>query len=142
MNKKRIVISIISIIIVLALTVIGYEYINSRKVYEATSSYPAVGIVKSISVNIYGKDDAGIIFSKEYQTQKGFLVDIIAEIPDAKIIVEDGPYGAYITSIMDIEQGDGYYWSYYINGNYATEGISSCEIEDNTVYDFKIEKFQ
>jgi hypothetical protein len=110
-------------------------------IVDVTRSYPAVGVEKNISVNIYGKDDIGIIFNKELKTEKGYLVDIIEEIPEAKIVVEDGLYGAYITSIMDIEQGDGYYWSYYINGNYASEGISNCVIGDNIVYDFKIEKY-
>lgn len=142
MNKKKIVISIVAIIIVVVLTALTYQYFESKKVYEATDSrYVEDKITKNISINIYGKDEAGVILNKEIKTDKKYLVDIVVELPEAKIVIEDGPYGAYITSIMDIEQGDGYYWSYYINENYATEGISSCEIEDNAVYDFKIEKY-
>ena len=140
MNKKRIIISVVAIIIVLVCTVVGYKHILNRPMLGGVDV--TVVDTKNISINIYGKDEAGVIFNKDIRTYKENLVDIVTEISDAKIVVEDGPYGAYITSIMDIEQGDGYYWSYYINGNYATEGISSCEIEDNAVYDFKIEKFE
>ena len=53
--------------------------------------------------------------------------------------MEDSQYGKYITSILGIEEGDSYYWSYYINDEYASIGVSSCEIEENSVYSFKIE---
>ena len=56
--------------------------------------------------------------------------------------MEDGKYGKFITSILGIEQGDNYYWSYYINDEYANVGVSSCEVEQNKMYTFKIEKFE
>ena len=42
---------------------------------------------------------------------------------------------------MDISQGENFYWSYYVDNNYATVGISNCKIEDGKIYDFKIESF-
>lgn len=56
--------------------------------------------------------------------------------------MEDSEYGKYITSILGIEQGDNYYWSYYINNEYANVGVSNCEIEQDKIYTFKIEKFE
>lgn len=141
MHKKRIVLLAVSIIIVLFMTVIGYNLINSKDKNGDVDNNKVIEELKDISINIYGKDDVGVIYTKNIETNKQYLVEILENIPETKIVVEEGPYGAYITSIMDIKQEDGYYWSYYINGNYATEGISSCKIEDNTVYDFKIEKF-
>ena len=58
------------------------------------------------------------------------------------IQMQDSEYGKYITSILDINEGDGYYWSYYINNEYASIGISNCEIVDDATYSFKIEKFE
>ena len=43
---------------------------------------------------------------------------------------------------MNIEQGDNYYWSYYIDDQYATVGVSNCQIENGKTYNFKIEKFE
>ena len=54
---------------------------------------------------------------------------------------EDSDYGAYIISIGDLEQGDNYYWNYYVNGEYASVGVSSYEIKNNDVFTFKLEKF-
>ena len=35
---------------------------------------------------------------------------------------------------------DGSYWAFYINGEYATTGVDSTEIEDGATYTFKVEK--
>lgn len=136
-SKKRVVILAISILVILVLTVVGYNMINNQENSEET-----INQTKNITINIYGKDEAGIIFTKNIEAQEEYLVDVINNNSDINIVLETGPYGAYITSIMNIEQGDGYYWMYYVNNNYASEGISNCKVEENAIYDFKIEKYQ
>lgn len=52
--------------------------------------------------------------------------------------------GTYITSLYGIDQKNEdngmYYWSYYIDDNYAEVGVSNCEIKngstDKYVYEY------
>lgn len=50
---------------------------------------------------------------------------------------EQGDYGLYIKAVNgitadhDIDQS---YWAFYVNGEYATAGVDSTEITENTVY--------
>ena len=63
---------------------------------------------------------------------------------DANLIAgEDGEYGLYVKTVNGITADydtDGSYWAFYINGEYATTGVDSTEIEDGATYTFKVEK--
>ncbi len=55
---------------------------------------------------------------------------------------EDGPYGLYVKTVngttVDYDK-DGKYWAFYVNGEYASKGIETTEIEEDVVYEFKAE---
>ncbi len=54
----------------------------------------------------------------------------------------DGPYGLYIKSVAGIEADydkSKTYWAFYINGEYATQGVDSTKIEGNAQYALKVE---
>ena len=56
---------------------------------------------------------------------------------------EQGPFGLYVKNVNGIRADfdlDGMYWSFYINGEYATAGVESVEITDGSIYSFKAEK--
>ena len=63
---------------------------------------------------------------------------------DANLIAgEDSEYGLYVKTVNGITADydtDGSYWAFYINGEYATTGVDSTEIEDGATYTFKVEK--
>ncbi len=65
-----------------------------------------------------------------------------ALIEEGMISGEDGAYGWFITTV-DGEyhkwEDDGKYWAFYINGEYATSGVSSTQIAAGAVYSFKVE---
>lgn len=96
---------------------------------------------KKITVNVYNKESE-LIYNEVIESTDSTLFDIMEKIEKLKIKYEDSDYGKFITSIKGIEQGDKYYWNYYINMEYATAGVSSCLVEDNAIYDFRIEKFE
>lgn len=63
---------------------------------------------------------------------------------DAKLIEgEDSQYGLYVKSVngmlLDYDT-DGMYWAFYVNGEYATSGVDSTEIESGASYMFKASK--
>ena len=63
---------------------------------------------------------------------------------DAKLIAGDnGEYGLYVKTVNGITldyDKDGAYWAFYINGEYATSGVDTTEIDTSAKYSFKAEK--
>ena len=96
---------------------------------------------KNIQIMVYDKKN-NEVYNEKKKTKDKYLVDLLNSISELKVVTEDSQYGKFITSIMDIKQGNNYYWNYYVNGIYAEVGISSYEIKDNDSYTFKLEKFE
>lgn len=130
MNKN---VKKISIIVVIAIILIVGIVVIANKAENGANDNK-----KTITISVYNKENENI-YKENIDTDKQYLFDAISEKKDLKVVSEDSQYGKYITSIMGIEQGDNYYWSYYIDGQYAEVGVSKCEIEDGKTYDFKIE---
>ena len=56
---------------------------------------------------------------------------------------EDSEYGLYIKTVNGVTADynvDQTYWAFYINGEYATAGVSDTKIEEGAVYSLKVEK--
>lgn len=129
-NIKKIgVISAIAIILVIG--VVAAVINNSNKNVNNENK-------KTITISVFNKENENI-YKERVNTDKQYLIEVLEENKDLDVKAEDSQYGKYITSIKGIEQGDNYYWSYYIDGQYAEVGVSSCEIENGKTYDFKIE---
>ena len=94
----------------------------------------------TITVNVYDKE-ANEIYNEEISTNEEYLSDVLKNIDELNVITVDSQYGEYVTSILEISEGDNYYWSYYIDDEYAQVGISSCKVEDGKTYTFKIERY-
>lgn len=122
------------IFIIVAILIIGIAIVlndNSNKEKNKSNE-------KTITISVFNKENESI-YSEEVNTDKQYLIEVLEENKELDIKAEDSQYGKYIKSIKGIEQGDNYYWSYYIDGQYAEVGASSCEIEHGKTYDFKIE---
>ena len=133
-NARKIVISIIiAIVVVISVFAIIKDLQKTNPVKDEQQ--------KTITISIYDKEKNNI-FKEDIETNKTYLIDILEENKNLKVVTENSQYGEYITSIMGINQDENYYWSYYIDEQYATTGVSECEIEENKHYSFKIEKFE
>ncbi len=56
---------------------------------------------------------------------------------------EEGPYGLYVKKVDGIfaeYETTGTYWSFYVNGQYATSGVDKTQIVAGETYSFKVEK--
>lgn len=56
---------------------------------------------------------------------------------------DQSEYGLYVKTVNGITldfDNDGYYWSFYVNGEYAQSGVDSTDIKDGESYAFKAEK--
>lgn len=131
--KRKVLFSIVIVFIALAI-ICGVVCINYNSSDESSNN------MKEISVLIYDKDSKEI-FNEKINTEEQYLSNALEKVENLDIQMQDSEYGKYITSIQGISEGDNYYWSYYINEEYATVGVSNCEIQDGYKYSFKIEKF-
>ena len=152
-NKKK---EIINILIVIVLIIVGVFISKSADKIETVNEENVIvdvsnstdnlrvesnqKIEKNIKILISDKEGNNI-FSGDVATEAIYLIDALNETENVNVVFENGPYGAYITEINGIKQEDGYYWTYYIDDEYASVGASSCEIEDGKTYSFVIEKF-
>ena len=96
----------------------------------------------NVVINDYEKNE---IHNEEIKTDKTKLIDVLKEL-DIELKYEDDKYGAYITSIKGLEQKEDdqgmYYWSYYVDDEYATTGVSVCDVEDGKKYTFNYEYYE
>lgn len=127
MKKKIAIITIIAIIVIAIIGIIVGNLNNNHSNVE-----------KEITISIFNKETEKI-YSAGVKT---YLIDVLKELKEINVVTEKSEYGDFIISIMNIEQGDNFYWSYYIDNEYATVGVSNCKVEDGKTYNFKIEKFE
>lgn len=55
---------------------------------------------------------------------------------------EEGDYGLYVKTVNGITADydkDGVYWAFYVNDEYAAEGVDSTKITEGDTYAFKVE---
>jgi len=56
---------------------------------------------------------------------------------------DDGPYGLYVKTVNGetvVYEEDNMYWAFYVNGKYATKGVSDTAVEAGVTYALKAEK--
>ena len=59
------------------------------------------------------------------------------------IVGEEGPYGLYVKEVNGISADcdkDKVYWAFYVNDDYGAIGVDMTEIEEGTIYSFRIAK--
>ena len=59
------------------------------------------------------------------------------------LVGEEGPYGLYVKTVNGITADydkDKVYWAFYVNDEYGMTGVDMTEIEEGTVYSFRVSK--
>lgn len=114
---------ILSLLLVLALA-IGLCACSQAKPTEGE---------KSFTVTVVHADGSSKDFN--YKTDELYVGAVLQA--EGLIEGEEGDYGLYI-QVVDGEQAiyeeDGAYWAFYVNGEYAAQGIDLTPIEDGKTY--------
>lgn len=77
----------------------------------------------------------------QINTDKKTVGDALVELD--LIAGDESEYGLYVKTVNGITvdyDKDGKYWAFYINGEYASTGVDSTDIEAGATYSFKVEK--
>ena len=86
-------------------------------------------------------DGANNISGYKVSTDKKTVGEALVELE--LIEGEEGPYGLYIKTVCGITadyNDGGKYWAFYVNGEYATSGVDTTEIDENATYSLKVQK--
>lgn len=93
---------------------------------------------KTLSVEVIDAEGQKVAFT--VHTAKTTVGEALQEL--GLIDGQEGDYGLYIKSVNGITadyQKDGSYWAFYINGDYALTGADMTDIQEDTVYTFRVE---
>lgn len=123
-----------SIVLVIALIILGVVISESNEDENVTT------IEKNITISVFDKESQNI-YSGDVATEAVYLIDALEAVEELNVVSQNGVYGAYITSINGISQDDSSYWTYYVDDEYASVGVSGCKIEEGKTYTFKIEEY-
>lgn len=93
----------------------------------------ATGEKKTFTLQIVHAD--GTTKEQEITTRQVYLANALF---DEKILTEEDALQTGMYTIVDGEEAswekDQAYWGFYVNGDYAVEGMNTTEIEDGAVY--------
>ena len=106
----------------------------------ASSVEPTVLGEGNTKFNFTVTDISGIETAFQINTDKTTVGEALVEL---KLIDGDmGDYGLYVKTVngntLDYEK-DKKYWAFYVNGQYASTGVDTTEIEAGATYSFKAE---
>ena len=118
---------------------------------DKNQSSTEVKLTEEKKDNIYGEgqnkftvsvvDKDGNETNMEVHTDKKTVGDALLELE--LISGEESGYGLYVKTVNGITADydkDKTYWAFYINGEYASTGVDSTNIEEGSKYSFKVEK--
>ncbi len=86
-------------------------------------------------------DKEGRATAFKIKTNKTTVGDALLE--NSLIEGEESKYGLYVKTVNGLTLDynlDGYYWSFYVDGKYASSGVDSTDISATSKYAFKAEK--
>lgn len=117
------------------------EEINARTQEEADAGTGAVVLGEGSTVfdfSVVDKEGARTDF--EIHTDKETVGEALQELE--LIDGEESEYGLYVKTVNGITADydkDGVYWAFYINGEYASTGVSATPVTEGETYSFKVE---
>lgn len=140
MNAKKITVIILCIVFMLAVPVsCGTETDNGAGTpvpsgeEQTTGTENACVFFSSVS-NDGERTDRSLTYDG-YETVGALLLG------NGIIEGENGEYGLFIKTVYGETVGDGAYWAFYIDGEYAMTGVDMTPITDHAQYELRYEKY-
>ena len=148
-NTKTKILSLVICIMLIAAMAVVTTACNDNKQNEQetvqTTKIPEQGVKElgsgatQFSFTVIDKDgnETNFLINTDKKTVGEALLDVDL------IAGDESEYGLYVKTVngttLDYEK-DKMYWSFYVNGEYATSGVDTTEIDENAEYSFKAEK--
>jgi len=115
---------------------IGLALLVGAMVYAWTTNRPDIKEgSKTITVEVV--NDLGETTTYPHKTDAFFLIQALKEIDGLTIEGDESEYGMFIKSINGLRavyELDNAYWSVYVNGEYATQGVETQPVNDGDTF--------
>lgn len=118
----------------------GNEELSSTPTASASTEATKIGTGATV-FNFTVIDGEGKENKYEVSTDKKMVGDALQEV--GLIEGEESEFGLYVKKVNGITADydvDGTYWSFLINGEYASAGADTTEINTSDTYTFKVSK--
>lgn len=129
-TTRALVIGIVALVVLIGAML--YAWVTNRQ-------QPVEGS-KSITVAVI--DNEGQQTDYSLKTDAEYLRQALEEIDGLTIEGEESAYGLYVKTVNGLTADydtDGAYWSFYINGEYCTEGVDSQPVTDGDAFTIQYE---
>ncbi len=152
MTRSKKALSFILCIVLIAAIALFTTACNDNKTDDTTTTTNgAVSTTEVSKATILGKGETKFNFTVtdlegnetvfEINTDKKTVGEALLELE--LIAGEQGNPGFYVKTVNGITldyDKDGAYWAFYVNGEYATNGVDTTDLIAGTSYAFKAEK--
>lgn len=152
MTRSKKALSFILCIVLIAAIALFTTACNDNKTNDTTTTTEnAVSTTESPKATVLGKGETKFSFTVtdlegneaafEINTDKKTVGEALLELE--LIAGDESEYGLYVKTVNGITldyDKDGAYWSFYVNGEYATSGVDTTDIVAGASYAFKAEK--
>ena len=117
---------------------------------EAAATTQAAATTEAAAATEVGEGSTSFAFQVTFAdgSQQDYTVKtdstVVGEaLQDAGLIAgEESEYGLYVKTVagqtLDYD-ADGMYWAFYVNGEYATSGVDTTNIDAGSTYEFRAE---
>ena len=132
-TKRTVVIGIIALVVLIGAMLIAY-FTNRPETQEGS---------KAITVSVV--DNEGASTEYELKTDAEYLRQALEEIDGLTVEGEESTYGLYVKTVNGLTadyDADGAYWSFYVNGEYCTEGVDTQPVLDGDSFTIQYETAQ
>ena len=138
--KNKLFASVLCMVLIVAMALSMTACTNNNGSDHANAGQEQTQTVEvSFTFEVVDKDGNTETF--DITTNKTTVGDALLE--EGLIAGEVGQYGLYVTEVNGIVADynvDQTYWSFYIDGAYASTGVDTTDVVDGATYSFKVEK--
>jgi hypothetical protein len=130
MNKKFLVFTIMLVVLI---SLIGCVQLSNP--YTHTCG-------PEVTLKIIGEDNSLLFDGNQACFEETNAFEAVKIMLDNNLEYTEYDFGVFITSILGVTPKENEFWSLYINGEKAAMGISSYNISENILIEFKLEELQ
>ena len=134
---KKILSMLLVLCMVFALCACGTQTAVQTEQTTATSESTTEAEVKAYTFTYIDVD--GNEKSFDLTSDKETVGEALLE--EGLISGEEGEYGLYVTEVDGVAVEGNTYWAFYINGEYASTGVSDTPLEDGSTYLMQVEAY-
>ena len=144
LNSKTKMLSKLLCIVLIVAMALCLGGCGKKNVAEYTTAVIENGKIYGSGANEFSYkvvDPDGNEVSATIKTDKTIVGEALLE--NNFIAGEAGQYGMYIKSVNNITldwDRDAMYWGFYVNGEYATSGVDTTEIDESATYSLRVQK--